>query len=368
MAIAMATSLFSMEATYFAPEKGEFSKKANLEKWLSGNVQSDSEEMKKIQKWVSFEVPENPFSFNFIRPIRNNKGEERYFGKSFYSLYSVQQPFLEFVHQISKKKDPVVLEIAAANGLVTWKIPYAFENIGTVYANDLSSEMLNTDFESIMKGRLKDNQCSMVHKIPGDCFELDKRSELVGKVDAIFVQNLEHFFNPEQHQKFIKLLNILLADHGRAFLASNTITADTAKKGNPVFELYLKNKKSLIYPGFTQYTGTLESSDAGLLFGNINFLDAIRPSDTTICSTTTTKRLGNRQISTQHGVQTITKVEQIIITNFYTPQIYRESIKSFPSLKMVDTFFMDQSGHKHDKFGNDLITHAVAIIEKTTSH
>lgn len=197
IALSMITSLFAMETDWFNPEEAYFSKIETLRTWVSSKHQSD-DKMKQIQRNVAMQVPENPFSYNFLIPIRNNKEDTRYFGKTFYTLKSVELPFLQFVHEISKNKNPVVLEIAASHGLVTWKIPYTFEKGGTVYANELSSIILNNEFDALMSVRLNDDNLSqMVHKIPGDCFNIpSEHPKLIGQVDAIFVQNLEHFFNP----------------------------------------------------------------------------------------------------------------------------------------------------------------------------
>ncbi len=114
------------------------------------------------------------------------------------------------------------MEIAAAIGLVTWKIPLAFEQTGKVYANELSSKVEKT-FDQVLNRRLEQELQGVVHKIPGDCFNIPQNHPgLLGKVDAIFVQNLEHFFNPIQHQEFLNLLEKLLTDSGRAFLTAHT--------------------------------------------------------------------------------------------------------------------------------------------------
>lgn len=366
IAVAMTTSLLAMETDQFNPEQADFSKMETLRTWVSSKYQSNNEKMKEIQRNVAMEVPENTFSYNFVRPIRNNDGDTRYFGKTFHTLKSVQLPFLQFVHEISKNKNPVVLEIAASYGLVTWKIPYTFENGGTVYANELSSIMLNDEFDSVMNARLNgDNLSQIVHKIPGDCFNISsEHPELIGQVDAIFVQNLEHFFNPVQHQDFLKLLDTLLVESGRAFLASHTMQPGTAKRGNPIYELYINKKTSDMYPGFMRCIGVCQALKSGALAGEVVVSEATRPNDSTICSTRTLGVLDSKIINTQHGLQEVKTIKQEVISQFFTPSIYKSSIVPHKSLKMIDSFFMDQIGSKYEKFNDNLISHAVAIIEK----
>ena len=150
----MTASLSAMDTDQFNPEKAPFSQMATLRTWVSRQYQSDDIKMKEIQRNVGMETPENPFSLNFVKSVYNNRGDERYFGKNFYALESMQLPFLQFVHDISQNKEPIVLEIAAAWGLVTWKIPYAFEKGGIVYTNELSSFMLENYF-SVIQSSIK---------------------------------------------------------------------------------------------------------------------------------------------------------------------------------------------------------------------
>ena len=122
----------------FNPEHSEFSRLTTLKTWVASRHLAAPSETKSLQRNIAMTVPENRFSINFVRQVANNLEDKRFFGKTFFTIKDGELPFLQFVHEISKVKAPVVLEIAAARGYVTWKIPYCFETTGTVYANDLS--------------------------------------------------------------------------------------------------------------------------------------------------------------------------------------------------------------------------------------
>lgn len=369
--VAMTTNLIATESDGFStdkfnPENSTFSQMRTLETWVASHHQTDHEKMKNIQRNVAMEVPENLFSRNFFRHVTNNPGDNRHFGKTFPALKSVQLPFLQFVHEASQVKSPIVLEIACSYGLVTWKIPYCFEKNGIVYANELSSVMLNTDFDTLIEHRCQENGLHhLFQKLPGSCFNIIvEHPELIGQVDAIFAQNLEHFFNPVQHQEFLTLLSTLLTKSGRAFLASHTIKPESVIKGNPVFDLYVKNKETMMYPGFMKCKGVCKSLASGALIGDVNITEAVYPDSSTECGTETINKLSRGFVDTGIGEKEVFKITQEVVSNFYTPTIYKKSIAPHPSLKMVNSFFMDQSGNGFEKFSDGKASHAVAIIEK----
>lgn len=276
------------------------------------------------------------------------------------------------MHKISQDKNPIVVVIAAGNGVVPWKIPYTFENEGQVYVNELSSEMVKK-INSLMADRLTDNLKEKTHIIPGSCFDiLQKHPELEEKIDALYVQSLEHYLNPDQHQQFLTLVNRLLAPGGRAFLAAETICASLVKKGNPAGALYWKNKEKQMYPGFmtivSQKLMSLDLIHCLLL----NVRNAFRPDDSTVCEEKIEKKEKIEFLYNIGGVLTTIEgypIVEILTCNFFTPRIYRNSVENHKSLSIIDSFFMDRLGDKQYKFigGENVLENtnlAAAIIEK----
>lgn len=353
-------------AAGFDAESQTFSKRSTLETWVAAKSLADAEKMCKVQFYVAGELPENPVSRTFVQQIPPNEGDDRYFGKSYWALEAIQLQFLQFVHETSKTKKPIVLEIAAGLGLVSWKIPLAFEDAGTVYTNELSSKMFEP-FHSVLQRRLAPEEREMIQTIPGDCFDiLSSHPELAGKVDAIYVQNLEHFFNPEQHQKFIRLLQTLLTGSGRAFLSAHTLLPDRATKGNPIYDLYLKQKNAgVMYPGFMQYTyeGFAFAESPFTVIGEDKILEATRPDDSTPCHTKTLSSIEFPPMQTPVGLKKIQQLKQIVIGHFLTPTIYKNAIAPHEHLESIDGFFMDNYGHRQEKFGEGSCF-AAAIIRK----
>lgn len=352
---------YTYSTDQFDPEKAEFSKMNTLKTWVASSYTNDEDQMRKLQRNVAMMVPENNYSINFVRVVPQNPNEMGKFGKTFQTLAGAELPFLQFVHETSKTKAPVVLEIAAARGLVTWKIPYCFETTGTVYASELSSVVLDKDFKMMMRARLNESQQALIHTLPGNCLEIaEKEPSLIGSVDAIYVQNLEHFFNPIQHQKFLTLLSTLLAPNGRAFLISHTLETQLATSGNPVFELYKTHKDQEIYPGFMKVLGISHTLLTGHLIGEYKILKAERPVESTLCEKVTLEDT----IVSINGMEAH-KTKEDVTSNFYTPTIYKNSIRAHPSLSMIDTYFLSGKGVKYTKFSESpLITHAMAILEK----
>ena len=355
------------ETDVFNPETARFSQMATLERWVAKKHHQDSETMQQLQRNVAMEVPQNMYSINFVKPILNNEGDTRYFGKNYYTLQAIQLPFLETVHQISLHKKPIILEIAAAFGLVSWKIPYALEDGGSIYTNELSDKVIGM-LDKVLLSRLIGGMRECVEIIPGDCFEIpDNHPELVGNVDVIYVQNLEHFLNPIQHQKFIALIASLLIPGGKAFLTANTLNVHHIKEGHPVYELYIKEKeKGSMYPGFMTCVGNLLLDlETGGQLGDINVVSAVRPDDTTVCSSTKPGTGALQMVDAKGmGMRSARFGHQQVTSNSFTPTIYKNAITPHETLTVVDSFFMDMKGERFEKFSEAPMHFASVIVEK----
>lgn len=84
---------------------------------------------------------------------------------------------------------------------------------------------------------------------------LKRHPTLENTVDSIYVQNVEHFLNPTEHQQFVSIIKRLLKKDGQIFCTAGTIVSGAGSKGNPFFDTYITAKKNLcLYPLFIEYT------------------------------------------------------------------------------------------------------------------
>jgi len=352
-----------MDVMAFDPESTEFSQRKTLSTWVNSNIYRNELFIDHVQKFVGNTVPENPLSTKLAVSITNDDGITQYFGKMFPTIVAIELPFLQYVHEVSKHKKPTTLEVAAGAGYVSWKVPYAFENGGTHYANELSSKMLGRFDQIIDLGVLgSDIQGkplkSYIQKIQGSCFDiLNSHPELKEKIDVIYGQNVEHFFNPEQHSAYLELIADLLAPGGQAFLCAHSFQFGT-DGDHPLRNLFLQSKKdNKMYPGFAQFRVSfkqLVGSQAQIADNTNEFTDVFRPEDNAIVDIKTIKS------EEKDGIMFVT---QEAIANYFSPEIYRKVLKSHSRLEVVDAFYIDKNGVRKDKWGAN-ISHAAVIVKK----
>lgn len=286
----------------FDPESTEFTKMETLKTWIASVYHDDVDICNKIQLYAGKEVPESPECswFFFIEK----------FGRAFPTLEGSQLPFLQHVREIGEKKEnPIVMEIGPADGRVTWKIPYALGEKGTVYANELDKQAL-----SCLKKKIEERLLPVlrphVTTIDINCLEIPSLAAypeyLKEKVDCIYVQNVEHFFTPQQHECFLNLVSDLLAPDGRAYLIANTLDLNDLRR-NDVWKEYTKGK---IYPYYESIENGYET----------NF-------------------------------------------NYFTPEVYKNALEKFDKLELLESFLLDYKGKKQERV--DLNSKfVVAIVQK----
>lgn len=374
----------NVSAGKFDPETTGFSKLDTIKTWLRTDILKEEKKVEVIQRIIASIVPQNQNTHGFFKQVENDK-EIRYFDEIFPTIAAIELPFLQFVHDISRQKSPVTMEIAAATGFVSWKVPLAFETDGMHYANELSPVM-NEEFDEniklFTKGNgtdSKGNDLSLsIIKLPGSCFEiLHRNPELKNKVDAVYVQNLEHFLNPIQHQQFINLIANLLAPGGQAFLCAPSFAFDG--EDHPLYKLYQEQKKNKeLYSGFAQfnvefttYAGTeIQSRDMGVkkIISNAMspkddaVMEPINLEDNPIGSWIISKKnmgLGEYEV-TEYEMR---RVKRYMIGDFFSPEIYRNAVALHPSLEVIDAFFIDGNGIRK-KAWDKTVLYAAAIIRK----
>jgi hypothetical protein len=350
----------------FDAESADFSKISTIKTWVADKHHGKKNFMEKLQSDIAMTVPQNPFAIHFVSAVRNNEGDQRYFGKSFHTLEAAELPFLQFVKKQSALGPINTLEIAASIGLVSWKVPYAFANNGHHYANDLSTVMLDQEFQMVMNKRLQDKALKeSISKLPGDCFNLlTQRPDLKGKFNAIYVQNLEHFFNPIQHQQFISLINELLAENGQAFLTAHSVPLKD--KNDSITRYYFERIVARDpYPGFMEYTVEFTKLKGKELITEHKLSNPSRPADDTTVKAEDMGAPANVTLidPTTGDCMLAEEGRQRVVSNAYSPVIYKTAVAHFPLLEVIDSFYMDKSGKKKEKL-DPTVSHAVAIIRK----
>jgi hypothetical protein len=375
--LSLTCGLYFMQVTNvmaaFDPETAEFSQMNTLKNWVATEYHMDEAWMRSIQENVAKGVPQNPLSDEFTTAVVNDSKEQN-FGRTFRTLAAIELPFLEKVHKVSLFKKPTTIEFAAARGYVSWKIPLAFENGGTHFANELSHIMMNNDFEETIREfligkELKGLKASTyIKKIPGSCFDIfNSNPELFNAVDVIFVQNMEHFLNPLEHQQFISMIAILLTDEGYAFLCAEAPPKDEEALSS-LFDKQQKIKDK--YSGFMQFEqeGFIKKGNKFGFFLAYQTLNVKRPSDDTAIEKTVLENIDPYvpqqpwEKSFLYG-KVVSKKRVREIRNYFTPEIYRAAIEAHPSLEVVSAFYIDKMGAYKPTWSKD-VTHAAAIIRK----
>jgi hypothetical protein len=252
------------------------------------------------------------------------------------------------------------VEFGAAEGFVSWKVPLAFENGGTHYANDLSEIVLRDKlrptvhniYQRLGQSALKES----VKAISGSCLDMLSSMGLlmkIGKqVDVVYAQNVEHFFNPTQHQQFLALIDWLLVPGGYAFLSANSPEQILNRISEDFCKLVLDGEFSgETYYGFFQYEQ-----------GGVSYVNVKRPARDDV----------------QLGFLNSYGPGRVSVRNLYTPEVYRRAVSKYNTahqgkLEVVDAFFLDREGNRVEvSSGKGWFTelvkargsHAAAIIRK----
>ncbi len=353
----------------FSAEESHFSQMATIKTWVAPHYHSE-QTLKRIQADVALTVRENPGSVCFNEAIQNDPGEKKCFGRSFPTISAIELPFLQWVREISKTDPyPVTMEVAASMGLVSWKVPFAFpEDGGYHYANELSRAMLRNHFSDTILTRFSHHPelREKIAQIPGSCFDIPKSyDELLGGINGFYAQNFGHCLNPQTHFQFMELVESLLAPGGRAFLCDNSFEFGT-DPNHPLHVLYLQREQmGDLYPGFAEYNKTCSYIWKGsqVFEGPIEFSNASRPVDDAEFLPPNQLDLPTEHMLYGEEFLKVKKISKHLLMNAFSPSIYGGLVAKFPSLRVVDTFFIEKANTRVDQWGKD-VTHAAVIIEK----
>ncbi len=113
------------------------------------------------------------------------------------------------------------------------------------------------------------------------------------------------------------------------------------------------------------YEGCMLGESPFTQIGQDKIIEATRPSDSTPCSTETLTKKDMGLTITPYGAKKVDMFKQIVTGQFFTPSIYKNAVASHKGLKLIDSYFMDSQGHRHDKFCSGNLF-ACAIVEKIT--
>jgi len=353
----------------YDPEKDSFSNMTTIESWIARKYWLDNILMKKVQGFVYENSFGNPDWITSFTEIKNNPGDNRFFGKTFPSMWGIELPFLQFVNQQSRGKSVKTLEVAAGAGFVSWKVPFAFEGDGLHLATDLSESMIYGPFKDTISKRLDgtDLKDKLQAKVC-DIFDLlTKFPELEGTFDAIYVQNLEHFFNPIKHQEFLKIISRLLTNGGKAFLSSHSQfykTPDT-----DAYNIHVsQNRKNDPYSGFISMNIEYpQVKETGMILKRTvtNVRRAEDNEETKLNTFQLTETDGTGALSFGKNI-TIIKTLQDVTMNYFSPLVYKNAVNLLGSeykLKLDQSYLLDKNGTRIKNWCEDVLF-ACAIVSK----
>lgn len=253
------------------------------------------------------------------------------------------------------------------------KVPLCYENEkltgGVHYMNDICAKALDCAVNKF----LPECPVSMSHLVGknlivdcGDCFSFAERHPgLVGKVDAIYIQNFEHFLSPKKHQNLLNVIFDLLAPGGKAFLSALTFSFGLNEK-HLGFAPYQENKKlGIVYPSYLLEV-TKTNTTKKNIFGN--FYDVIY---------TDVKKI-DQDLDLPIGY--INKIEGLshkydnlseTYSNRFSPSVYKNPIKFFNDknksdfcLEVLDSYFISQNNEIVRKWTDELQFAAAVVVKE----
>lgn len=359
----------------FNPEEYNFSKAETIKSWLPDYLQNE-QHILFLQNWITEAMPQNTamLTNRATSIIKNNDNDTRYFGKNFPIMAIPQLAFLQTVRQycMTHKKPAVVMEIGAGNGFFAYKIALALGNYGTCIINDLSEyEIKNIQaLFGKMKQQIPLNNDNVIFDIGDAVSILDRCPNLEGTVNLCYVQNVEHFMNPIQHQSFLKTVLKFLAPGGKVFCTANTIYVGCGKKGNKYFDLYIDlKKKGVTYPMFLKtYQNIKQVIGTNAFIPGDNIKGVEVAADNEECYSRG-RDTGNRENNLDYGLCGI--VEQENLRNLFTPTIwlnaFKKAAESLPEccIEKEDGYFTNlRNEEKFCEFDNNQILTCASVVMK----
>lgn len=162
-------------------------------------------------------------------------------------------------------KDETVLEIAGASGEHAAMLAYS--GARKVYMNDIVPGEIK-QFERL-RGQLPLLVQKKLEPILGNCLDiLQLKPELEGKVGLVICNNLLHFFNDVEQEKFLDSLKKILKPGGRAIFTVNACYQDYHNKS--IYECYPENTAWETITCFEQDYEKNGSTPVSVLYNSIS--------------------------------------------------------------------------------------------------
>lgn len=374
----------NLNAAEFNPEQYHFSQKATITEWVHPSINSPAT-IDYLQSIIATEMPypNSAEQYNTSYSIQNNPEDTRYFGKTFCIISTPQLHFLKSIHEkvVQKADHPLkVIEFGAAGGAFGVKIGAALGKYDTLYINDLSSPEIKKALNRFENIKSNIPLQPTIHFDVGDgTYFLERNPELINSIDFIYVQNVEHFMNPEQHQLFAKQMLKLLAPNGKIFCVAHTIPASCGVKGNLFFDCYVaQKKKSVIYPMFLQvtkeYWQIVTYKNIAAFLPETKITKAIAAAPNGQCFSKGYNTRITKKITHNKNELDCTLIKCESLMNHFTPTIYKtayEKAANDSNIKIQKTegSFLDSTGTSYTDFDNtkDLVF-TMAVIQKINNN
>jgi precorrin-6B methylase 2 len=215
-----------------------------LEKWLGSGVESELKKL--VYKMASEETKER---------LLKNHGSDVDYGYSFPGVDALKRACLvEVREQFAKTgKKPVVADIGAGFGSMTWKLLAAGAKVDAIEiqkpsAEELSKRIRGIDSRLWQGGELED----ILSVMSGNTLEILKGIDFEEKYDFIWISQVIHFLTPEEISQLNKIFKHILKPGGKVFAMANSIHQfDNMDLDHCIQDAFENAKKDDVFcPGF----------------------------------------------------------------------------------------------------------------------
>lgn len=283
----------------------------------------------RIKGLVELETPYSETGLTaFFHEVKNNDGDTRYYGKSYFTLAAIQLPFLQACKKEPYTQEKQVIELGCAEGKVVWKALLAGAK---VYANELSTyEMASLD--RVVGGRVSHKQSNLV-KLNMDAFEiLQQNPEIKGTFDLLYSQNVLHLFAPAKALDFVKLTYDLLKPGGVAFITTNSIQFYHYE----TFAKFLENKeKGYDFPGHMRHIVSIVSNNKKPTSIDVKLIGNAEENEHSDLEEKITSS-GSVKTVIKHAVQNVFDIESL------------SGLFVGKGFHLIDAFYMNDKGEKFE--------------------
>jgi len=211
-------------------ETGLINLAAHVKKWVNPKSTGPLD-TKEIKKLIKKEHP--PLDASEVRsgkedmPIKEIHGDNKQITGmlTFPILPFIQLPFLKALHDFNANENVAnVIDLGGSDGRFSWK---ALLTGSKVVLNDLYKNQIEKARKFISKHM--PNNIKNFDSVAGNLFTiLEDSPRYKNHFNFVYAQNVAHFFNPAQCEKFAILIWDLLTPGGKAFITTQTFATITS--------------------------------------------------------------------------------------------------------------------------------------------